>query len=195
MEHLLTFPLDSTIKLKLNIQLSKVLYLLSEYNNAKKLIDELLQKKLSDAQARDLLKMQGISLIRIGEAENGINILNGLIEKTTEENERLNLLSEAARGYLDLSNFPEVTDICSKIIGNKISEPIDKGKSYNLLGLVEIFRDDNLDNALNYFFDAEKQYKIADSKFNVAEMQNNIGNIYNIKGQFDLAEKYWNKFN
>ncbi len=193
LEHLLNFPLDSSIKLEINIDLSNVLYSLGEFTQAKKLIDELLQLKLRENQKRELLKMQGISLIKIGEAEKGIRLLNELIEKTNEEKEKLNLLSETARGYLDLSNLSQVVTICSKIIESEISDTIDKGKSYNLLGLAEIFQDNNLDKALNYFFDAEKQYEEANSKFDVAVMQINIGNIYNMKSEYDLAEEYWNK--
>ncbi len=73
-------------------------------------------------QKRELLKMQGISLIKIGEAEKGIKLLNELIEKINEEKEKLNLLSETARGYLDLSNFRKVVNICSEIIKSEISE-------------------------------------------------------------------------
>ncbi len=46
LERLLSFPLDSSIKLELNIDLSKVLYSLGEYNNSIKLIDELLEAKI-----------------------------------------------------------------------------------------------------------------------------------------------------
>ncbi len=152
-----------------------------------------LKLKLSENQKNNLIKILGDSLIEIRETEKGLNILNELIKKTSNEKEKINLLSILIKGYLDLSEFTKVVDICKQINENKISEPIDRGKSFNILGLVEIFRENNLVNALNYFSDAEKHFKDANSKFDVAVMQMNIGNIHNMKNEYDLAEEYWNK--
>ncbi len=193
LEHLLNFPLDELIQTELKIELTKVLFSLSEFAKAKTAIEDLLLFNLSEKQRHELIIMQGISLIKIGEAANGINLLNEIIKTTNDGKVKFNLLSETARGYLDLSNFSRVINICTEIVTSEIAAAIDKGKSFNLLGLVEIFRDNNLDGALKYFIEAETEYAKANSKFNIAEMQMNQGNIYNMIGEHDLAEEHWNK--
>ena len=193
LEHLLSFPLESIYKLEINLELSKVLYSLAEYNQANKLIDKLLLLEISDSQKNELLKMLGDSLIEIRETEKGLNILNELYEKTSEEKDRIKLLTILVKGYLDLSEYDRVIDICTQINDSKISESIDKGKSFNIMGLVEIYKDNNLNNALNNFSEAAKHFKDANSKIEVARMQMNIGNIHNMRGDYGLAEEYWNK--
>ena len=59
--------------------------------------------------------------------------------------------------------------------------------------MISIFKENNLSNALNNFEMAEDYYNNKGLNFKVAQMEKNIGNVYNMKGIYHKAEDYWNK--
>ncbi|MEO8399075.1 MAG: tetratricopeptide repeat-containing protein kinase family protein [Ignavibacteriaceae bacterium] len=191
--HLLTFPLNTPLKIETNIHLCNIYYKLGEFKEALSLIENLLPIGLTNNQENNLLGLKGILLIETGEVEEGINLLNSLINKIDDENVKPKLSTELARGYLDLNQFTKVDEICNNLLNSDLITNEEMGKCYNLLGLLEIYRDNNLDKALQYFISAEKTYENSNLKLKLAVIQMNIGNVYNIKGKYDLAEEYWNK--
>jgi tetratricopeptide (TPR) repeat protein len=79
------------------------------------------------------------------------------------------------------------------IIKDNNADEFEKGKCYSLLGLISIFKENNLVNALNNFEIAENYYINMGLNYKVAQMEKNIGNVYNMKGEYNKAENYWNK--
>jgi tetratricopeptide (TPR) repeat protein len=74
-----------------------------------------------------------------------------------------------------------------------MANEIQKGKCYNLLGLISIFKENNLGNALNNFELAVNYYNNKKLNYKVAQLEKNIGNLYFLKGQHNKAEEHWNK--
>ncbi|MDR3611025.1 MAG: protein kinase [Ignavibacteriaceae bacterium] len=189
----LGFPFGNEIKSEIKQDLVSVLYNLSEFGNAVELIDDLLTEKLRDGVNDELLLLKGSCLIGIGKIEAGKNLLINLINKIEDNAKRIKLLVEVANAEYELSNFSETVKICTKIINDNMTDGIEKGKCYSLLGHISIFTENNLTNALYYLELAENFYKEKGLNYKVAQMQTNIGNIYNIKGDHGRAEEYWNK--
>ncbi|HSP87161.1 MAG TPA: tetratricopeptide repeat protein, partial [Ignavibacteriaceae bacterium] len=82
-----------------------------------------------------------------------------------------------------------------RILENEFTSVEEKAKCYNLLGLIEIYLRNNLDNAIGEFEKSLEHYKMANSILQEAKIERNIGNIYNMKGEYSNAEKYWNSAN
>jgi serine/threonine protein kinase/tetratricopeptide (TPR) repeat protein len=193
LQRYLGLPLGNEELIEIKSDLVFVLYNLSEFVSAEKLINELLIEDLSQSKREDLLTLKGTCLIGSGNIETGKNLLNSLIIKISDNAKRLKLLAEVANAEYELNNYNEAANISAKIINDKMTDGLEKGKCYSLLGLISIFKDNNLTNALNYFESAENCYKAKDLNFKVAQMQKNIGNIYNMRGEHSRAEEYWNK--
>jgi serine/threonine protein kinase len=193
LQHLLTFPLDSSDKIDINLELVKVLIKLSEYRAALKLINKLLSLKLDPVIKKELLILKGSALIEIGELEEGKNLLSEMIEKINNQTRKQKLLVEIASAEFDLNNFDESFALCNSIINHAEALPEDKAKCYSIKALVELYKNNNLNNALSNFEFAEKTYRDAHMRLRVAQMVMNIGNVYNMKGDKKKAEEYWNK--
>jgi serine/threonine protein kinase len=189
----LNFPLGNEDKSEIKSDLVFVLYNLSEYGNAEILINELLEQEFHVNNKNELLILKGSCLIGSGKIEAGKNLLNQLINKIDDKVKQLKLLAEVANAEYELNNYSEAAQICVKVINDNMADEIVKGKCYSLLGLISIFKDNNLGNALNNFELAENFYFNKGLNNKVAQMEKNIGNIYNMKGEHNRAEDYWNK--
>src|ERR1035437_1648763 len=189
----LSFPLGYEDKYEIKSDLVFVLYNLSEFGNAEILINELLDEELHVDKKVELLILKGSCLIGLGNIEAGKNLLNQLINKIDDKGKRLKLLAEVANAEYELNNYSEAVKICMKIINDNMADGIEKGKCYSLLGLISIFKENDLGNALNNFELAENYYNNKGLNYKVAQMEKNIGNIYNMKGEHNRAEDYWNK--
>jgi serine/threonine protein kinase/tetratricopeptide (TPR) repeat protein len=188
-----SFPLENGIKSEIKLDLASVLYNLSEFGNAEAIIDELLTENLPEGIKDELQLIKGSCLIGIGKIEEGKNLLNNLINKIDDNARKIKLLVEVANAEYELSNFNKAVKICTKIIKDNMTDGIEKGKCYSLLGHIAIFTENNLPSALHYLELAENFYKNKGLNYKVAQMQTNIGNIYNMKGDHNRAEEYWNK--
>ena len=187
------FPLSKKDSSNIKYKLAKAYFQTGEYKAALELTDELLKVPFENRKLDSLFVQKGTALIAVGEIEKGIQLLDGLAEKTTDETERLDLQVEIAAAKFDLNEYSDTSKICGKIIGNDNASLLNKGKCYNILGLVDIFLDNNLNDSLKNFEKAEKVYEEAGARLEVAKMEMNIGNIYNMKGEQSKAELYWNK--
>ncbi len=193
LQELETYPFPEPIHLEIEYNLARTLFLTSEYSSTIKLTDKLLKKIKFPDKKEKLLGWKGISLINSGKVEDGVKILEEVILKIKSESEKQALLLEVAGAEIDLNMFDRTIEICNNIIDNSNTLPLEKGKCYNLLGLVELYRDNNLDGALKYFKNAEEIYGQTEALFRLAQMEMNIGNIYNMKGEHSEAGRFWNK--
>ena len=193
LEHLLLLELHednlNLIKYRLAILLNK----LSDFNNALKYFYEINNNKLNDKEKLELEIVKANSLIETGEMEKGKSILQSIVNNINEVKSKLRVFLEIARADLDLGNFEESENLCNQIIDNSSSSTLLIGKSYGVLGLIKIYKDNNFDDALVQFEKAREVYYQTDLKLLATQMENNIGNIYSIKGEYKNAELSWNK--
>ena len=191
--HLLGIPLSSEIKTGVKIDLCDVLFKMGDFKSSLDLINEIQNEVKDKEKLLDLAMLKGGCLIGLGEYETGKIHLNSIIPEIKDKKTTQRILVDIANAEFELNNYKETSELCSKIIENENASGADKGKCYNFLGLIEIYRDNNLDGALLHFEKAEKIYEKTNLKLRVAQMEMNMGNIYNIKGNHNLAESNWNK--
>lgn len=193
LSHLLEIPISNVIKTDVNINLCNVLYEMGDYKSSLELIENTKKEINDNERLLKLAVLKGSCLIGLGEYETGKEYLNSILPSIEDVKTKQYLLLDIANAEFQMNKYSEVSTLCEQIIEDKNSTGADKGKCYNFLGLIEIYRDNNLDGALIYFEKAEKIYEKSDLKLRVAQMEMNIGNIYNIKGVHKLAVEYWNR--
>ena len=93
----------------------------------------------------------------------------------------------------NLNNYAETEKICNNLISLKNINPELLGSSYQLLGLISIYKNNDLDSALQFFEKTNSVYQNGCLKFRQAEILMNIGNIYSMKGDVEQALAYWNQ--
>jgi len=193
LEHLLNLELQedklNLIKYKLAILLDK----LGEYKYSLDFINNIDLSMLNPDESIKLQITKGHSLIETDELEKGKKLLESLLNNIDNKEKKHTVLSEIARADLDLGNFENVTKICSDVITDASALPKEKGRANATLALKEIYKNNDFDKALELFLKAEEIFQKADLKVMMTRMGNNIGNIYNIKNDYNNAELYWNK--
>ncbi|HUX60975.1 MAG TPA: tetratricopeptide repeat protein, partial [Ignavibacteriaceae bacterium] len=142
---------------------------------------------------QELLILRGSSLIGLGENEEGKNLIISLIPEIKDESRRQSLQAEVASAEFTLTNFDSSFRTCMQVISNSKTNAEDKGKCYNLLGLIELYKNNNFTEALNHIQQALEIYQHKDNLLRAAIMEMNMGNIYNMKGEHEKAEQCWNK--
>ena len=194
LNHLLEIPLEDSYKAEIKFGLCAVLHKLGDNKRALDLIHKIENSVKNKKQIMELTVLKGQCLIGLGDYEEGKKSLWSVLEVLDNGAEKQKLLVDIANAEFELNKYSEATDLCKKVIENEDSSGADKGKCYNFLGLIEIYRDNNLAGALIHFEKAEKIYEKSDLKLRVAQMEMNMGNIYNIKGDSkNWRNIYWNK--
>ena len=192
LNHLLHLPLPSEYQFELKYKLALTLSKLNDARSTLSIVEDLLTISEDENSKDELLILKGSSLIELGELEEGKNLLHKFVEQMAYEERKQKLLVEIAYAEFDLGNYEIAKKYCNEIIENINSSKEDKGKCYNLLGLIDTFLDSNFDGALINFQEAMQMYRDANLKLNVAKMEGNIGNTYNRKEDYLNAEKHWN---
>jgi len=193
LEHLLNIPIEDEVKAELKFILCQTLFKLSDYKNTLQLIDELVKIITDREKILELEVIKGSCLIRLGDYDEGKKLLNMIIPRIKDKYSRLKLLVEISNAEFEQNKYDEATSLCNTIIDSEFSTGAEKGKCYNFLGLINIYRDNDLNSALGNFEKAVNEYRDSEIHLGVAKMEMNIGNIYNIKGEPKQAENYWNK--
>ena len=187
LQKLLSLPLIDKYKNEIKYSLSEVLFKLSDYKTTLELIDDLNKKILSKNLIDELDIQRGTCLIELGEYKKGQKILESILYTVNNHEKRNKLLISIAYSNFDLKKYDDVKNICLKIINDKNSNPEDKGKSYNLLGMIEINGNNDLDEALKNFHFALNHFEISNLKRLIAATEANIGNIFNMKREHEKA--------
>jgi len=192
LNHLLALPLPDEYKTELGFKLSLTLYKLNDAKSALSIIENLLSKSLNESLKNELLILKGSCLIELGELDEGKNLLSHFVKKINDEERKQKLMVEIAYAEFDLGKYEVSEDYARRIIENNFTSIEEKAKCYNLLGLIEIYLRNNLDNAVKDFEKSLEHYKQITSVLQEAKIERNIGNIYNMKGEYSNAEKFWN---
>ena len=188
----LRFNLKEKTLTELTFELVKTLYKLSDYKLALETIYRLNTAKFLTDDKNQLQFIKGSSLIGLRKLEEGKSILLQLQSAVDDYKLKQKILVELAYAELDLNNVDEAEDYCKKLLEDKNLEDEEKEKCYNLLGLIEIQVRNNPEQALKKFILAEQSYALKKMVNRVVRIKANIGNIYNILGEKENAEKYWN---
>lgn len=141
---------------------------------------------------RNMAIKKGKCLISTGRADEGKILLLEELEKINDSYEKTELILDIANAELNTNEFGNVYAICKEIIEDKYSSGEQHGRAYNFLGIVEIYKNDNPDGAINYFEKALIEFEAAGLQHRIARIKINIGNIYNMKGEHEKADEYWN---
>lgn len=194
--HLLEIPLSEEFRNNIKYQLCKTLYKLNDSKSAFELIESILENYSDDEIRNDLLTIKGVCLIEMGEIEKGKQVLVELSLKIADEIKRQKILVEIAYAEFDLGIYDSAKKICMELLNSQGTTNENKGKCYNLLGLLSTYKDNNLDEALKNFQNGLEAYRKDKLLMNQAKIEVNIGNTYNRMGNFEYAEKHWqNSFN
>ena len=191
--HLLELKLEDSDLTEINFQLCKTFHKLGEYKQSLQIIEGLLSKKLDEEFRRKILILKGSCKIGLSENEEGKNLLASLIPEIKDESQKQSLLVEIASAEFDLNHFDSASQICMDVITNPHTKNEEKGKCFNLLGLIEINKKNNVDEGLFLIMQAQEAYQQVNDSNRVAQMGKNMGNIFNIKGEYEKAEQSWNK--
>jgi serine/threonine protein kinase/tetratricopeptide (TPR) repeat protein len=193
LRHIINLPVSEKEKLRVKYRLAIVLFRLGDRKSSLEVINQLLKEILTQDKVIELTILKGKCLINTGSPAEGIFILNNMLKQVEEQAKREEILADIAAAEFDLSNFDKVTEICGSIIESKTVSNEIRGKSFNLLGLVQLYRGNNIDSAVFNFESALGCYINAGLPVNVSGMQVNLGNIFFMKKNHAAAEAYWEK--
>lgn len=193
LERLSKMPLTTEQNLNVMIKLTKLCDILNDFKQTLEFSSQLIKENLQDELNRSILYLYGNSLIRTGKIEEGIKILKSLLSSEEDEGTKIKLQLGIAGAELDLNNFESAYKICEEIINNKAASNEQKGDAFNLLGIIDFHLKGDLDSALQNFNECLVEYNMANNTQRVAAVEINIGNIYNIRRDFETVQKHWNK--
>ena len=193
LERLIKFPLSKKIKFEIKTSLSNVYFKLSQHKSSINMIDSLLKETKQSNTISDLLMLKAKCLIGLTEYSEGKKIIESLLPNIDDINKKQQLMLEIATVDFNLNEYDQAFNTCWQIIGEKNTAYEEKGLTYQMLGLLSIYKNNNLDEAFNFFGKGEAAYKAGNLNFRIAEMEMNLGNIFNIKGDREKAKSYWDK--
>ena len=193
LEQLLKLPLNREQKLEVKFKLCSLYHLLNIYKNAYDFVEELLKETLDENEKNDLLIIKGNSLIKLGEVDEGKEVLKKLLPSIKEETKKIKVMLDIAWSEFETNNYEVAANIGKSVISNSLAQSEYKGDSYNLLGSIDYYQKDDLHSALVYFEKSLKEYSIANLTHRIAAIEINIGNMCNILGDYEKVEEHWNK--
>ncbi|MBK7631430.1 MAG: serine/threonine protein kinase [Ignavibacteriales bacterium] len=191
LERALRLNIQERTLTNLSFELAKTLYRLSDYKLTLENIYKINSAKLSEEDKNQLEFIKGSSLVNLRKFEEGKSILFKLYSSLNNQLLKQQTLVELAYTELDLNNVDEAEAYCKTILEDPKLKLEEKGKCYNLLGLIEIQIRNNQEQALKQFILAEQNYLRTIFLDKTAGIKVNIGNIYSMMGEKSIAEQYW----
>ncbi len=159
--------------------------------NSLEISKELLSQGCEEKIERELLIIKGCSLIELRELEEGKELLLSLMNKIDDKERKQKLMIQIAFAEFDLNNYEKAFKISHEILNTSESDEV-KADCFNLFGWIEYYKNNDLDKSLEHFHESLKLYEKSNQSLQEVKLEGNIGNIYNIKGDSQNAEKYWN---
>ncbi|MCW8823172.1 MAG: protein kinase, partial [Ignavibacteriaceae bacterium] len=189
--HLLNLPLREKMMNAVRMKLSEVYYKLGEVQLALATIKEL-KKSLSEKEiGRDLLLIEGNSLIDSGELEAGKKVISDLLKETDNIEEKQKLMVDVAYADYELKKYKEAINQCDDLLKeNNLSDEL-KGRCYNLKGIIDFYQYNFLESALKNFELAKASFIETEYSDRVARVENNMGIIFTVFNDYKQAEEHW----
>jgi len=191
LEHLINLPLNVSLMNTVKIKLSEVYYKLSDFNSSITTIESLEKAGLSTTAINKNKVIKAGALIGRGEFESGKIILEEILDQIEDQNEKNRLMVEIAYADFELKNYEAAERRCDTVLDSPGLSAELKGRCYNLKGMRRIYEFNDLNDALENFQKALQHYKNADLVRLAVSMENNIGNIYYLLGDYQRAEERW----
>ncbi len=152
----LSYELNESKKVDINLMLIEIEIILGNYNSAVKLDKHLSGEEIDENQKLLKNKYLGIVLIRTGAIKDGINLLVQIVDSLADSKNEIFL--EIANAYIDINNYDEADLICKEIIKSESKSSEIMGRAQNLLGISCSYHSSDLKIALKYFTDSFKTY-------------------------------------
>jgi len=193
LESMLDIPFSQSQNNQVKFKLSEVDYKLSDFKSVLNIIPTIEETKLEAGTRIELSVIKGSSLIGAGEFESGKEYINSLMPNLADGTYRHKLLTELAYADFDQNKFTEALVQCKNILRHtNLSDEL-KGKCYNLLGMYEIYQNNDAKTALQWFTKAIDCYHKANLPRRIAGMEVNVGSIYGLLAEDNKAEEHWQK--
>ena len=187
----LSYKLNESNKVDLNLKLIEIEISLGNYNAALSLDKELSGEIITENQKLLKNKYFGIVLIKTGALKDGINLLLQIVDSLDDSKNEIFL--EIANAYIEINNYDDADLICKEIINTESTSSEIIGRAQNLLGISNLYQNSDLKLALKNFTDSHKTYIKSSNFIRIAGSEVNLGNIQNMIGNFSKAEKHWSK--
>ena len=193
LQQLTEFQLSDDEIIEIKSGLCNIYFKLSQYKPALNLIDDILIQNVTGEKEAELLILKGKSLIGLTEYQQGKEILQKLLPAANLPAVKNQLLLEIASVEFNQNHYDEAYKICKLIIDDINTLPEEKGLTYQMMGLISFYRDNDPDSSLKYFEEGFNAYARDELRFRMAQMLMNIGNIYGVKGEHSKSKEYWEK--
>ena len=166
---------------------------ISDYKLCVETIETVNREMLNTEQFIKLNIVEANALIGLGEFEKGKEIYINLLNNNRNEELKQELLTEIAYAEFELKNYDSAMAYAKELLEEENISSELQGRCWNLLAMCNIYKNNNLENALNDFGNAVLRYTEADLPKRISGVEVNIGNIYNMLGKYNLAEEHWHK--
>lgn len=190
-EDLLVLDVNDDLKASLLSELIKTLFRLSDFNELLNGFNKVNFNLVNEQTKTELTFIKGSSLIALRQITEGIKTLNELLAANIDQSTKQKVFVEIAYGEFEQGHYKSAEDIALSVLMQVETSDEDKGKCFNLLGMIKVYSDDDLISAINYFNQALEMYKKAQLPRRVAGVEVNLGNIYNMNGEYEKSEKHW----
>jgi tetratricopeptide (TPR) repeat protein len=187
---LLKLPLSINYAIEVRREFLKFLQKSGDNELALQIINEL-ESVFKIQLDTELLTKKGIFLIASGEVETGKKMLINQVGKIENPGDKIEILLEIANANLNTNLYND-----AQIVLNQLLEAGDltygqNGKVFNMNGLLELYKNNNIEKAFSFFILALNEFSKANLKQRIARVQVNLGNICSMKGEYVQAEQYW----
>lgn len=191
----LTLDLNSEKILEIKYLLTKCYFNQSEYKNAEKLAQELIELITYDERKLyDLYLILAIIKYKIGEIDQAYEYFDEAYRYAFTDEQKIEVEINQINLELSQGNFDLVRKKCENLLkeySNLLSDRMraailnNLGICYSQLGLYK--------EAISYFNDAFSLYENEKNIFKTSQLFLNLGNIYNLIGNKEKALEYWEK--
>lgn len=189
------FPVSKEKKLRAKVHLCSILHKTGEIAECLRLSSEISQESDGSSINGSIAPvLEGICLIDSGEPRKAIKKLQEMKGRPGFEDKQRLIMLNIAYAQFDLGGYEEAGIICRELI-DKPPEECDEiyAKAFNLLGLLELFVNNDTEEAVNYFTRTLEEFRKANLPMQAAAAEVNIGNVYNMQSDYLRAEEHWKR--
>ena len=193
LEHTVTLDIPFDKQVIIKHELCKTYFKIGKAKKCISVIESLLASEINHDLRKELLILKGENEIAQARYQAAINIFQQLLDDGLSPSQKNKVLVSTADANLYLSNYSSTLDICKALLNNEKLELDDKGKVYNLLALICIYRDRNFEEAISNLKLAIKLFEASNQIDRVSGMKINLGGIYAMQADYENAKLNWNE--
>lgn len=191
LNHLVELPLKQEFLDSVKVKLGEIYLKLGDVQSSLNTIKEIKNTLPPTKIDKRLFITEGSALIASGEYEAGKRVITKLLQEIDDVDEINRLKVELAYADFELKNYGEANRQSELLLAVENLSAELKGRCYNLKGMIDIHKRNNLNSALENFQNAKHNFADAGEPARVAGAEVNIGNIYTLLADYDKAEEHW----